>query len=379
MKQTGYDMLYLSACAINQIKPNPDAVTHMNLEKLFQMCQYHSLTALVCTALESTGVYDKKFLEAKAKAIRKNMLLDAEREKICSFLEQNHIWYMPLKGVILKDMYPAIGMRQMSDNDILFDKKYQKQVFEYMKKNGYIAESFGKCHHDAYIKPPVYRFEMHTSLFSEYYYKPKIYHYYSNIKEKLVRDSGKTNAYYFKNEDFYLFMIAHTYKHYSNGGTGLRSLLDCFVYLKKKEKLMKWDYIFRQIDKLGLSEFEASSRSLSMKIFENPTCTTLSDSEKKILEYYLFSGAYGTMKNSLENRIKKFSSETGSQSIFRYIFHRIFPDIKSYQQYYPFFYQHRLLLPIGWIFRLTKGIFLRSNYIKRELQFLYENKIKTKT
>ena len=28
-------------------------------------------------------------------------------------------------------------------------------------------------------------------------------------------------------------MIVHEYKHYSGGGTGLRSLLDTYVYLRK--------------------------------------------------------------------------------------------------------------------------------------------------
>jgi hypothetical protein len=144
MKQTGYDMLYLSACAVNKIKPDSNYITHVNLEKLFQMCRYHSLTAIVCTALESAGVLDKRFMEEKAKAIRKIMLLDTEREQICSFLEQNHIWYMPLKGVILKNMYPQFGMRQMSDNDILFDACYRNNVIDFMQNRGYYLKSVCK-------------------------------------------------------------------------------------------------------------------------------------------------------------------------------------------------------------------------------------------
>lgn len=44
---------------------------------------------------------------------------------------------MPLKGVILKELYPKIGMRQMSDNDILFDETYRKDVVRFMKNKGY--------------------------------------------------------------------------------------------------------------------------------------------------------------------------------------------------------------------------------------------------
>lgn len=35
---------------------------------------------------------------------------------------------MPLKGILLKEMYPKIGMLQMADNDILYDKQYRKET-----------------------------------------------------------------------------------------------------------------------------------------------------------------------------------------------------------------------------------------------------------
>ena len=122
MKQTGYDMLYLTACAVNNITPDSSCIALIDPDELFKMCQYHSLTAIVCTALESAGISNKKFIEAKLKAIRKNILLDSERKKICGTLEQYGIWYMPLKGTVLKELYPQTDVRQMSDNDILFDK-----------------------------------------------------------------------------------------------------------------------------------------------------------------------------------------------------------------------------------------------------------------
>lgn len=43
-------------------------------------------------------------------------------------MEQRGIWYLPLKGIILKEFYPSVGMRQMSDNDILFDEAFAEQV-----------------------------------------------------------------------------------------------------------------------------------------------------------------------------------------------------------------------------------------------------------
>lgn len=62
-----------------------------------------------------------KWKQTRDMAIRKNAMLDLSRESLFAYFEEQGIWYMPLKGSILKDMYPRLGMRQMADNDILID------------------------------------------------------------------------------------------------------------------------------------------------------------------------------------------------------------------------------------------------------------------
>ena len=42
MKQTGYDMLYLTACAVNNITPDSSCIALIDPDELFKMCQYHS-------------------------------------------------------------------------------------------------------------------------------------------------------------------------------------------------------------------------------------------------------------------------------------------------------------------------------------------------
>lgn len=371
MKATAYDMLYLAACAINGIVPDAE---NIDLDRLYAVSKFHSLTAICAMALESAGILlSDKWREVTAKAIRKNILLDAERTQILSYFEQNGIWYMPLKGIILKDMYPKVGMRQMADNDILYDSSFHMQVKEYMESKGYKTESVGKGAHDTYHKPPVYNFELHTMLYPELTDK-NIHAYYADVKSRLVKDTDREYGYHFTDEDFYIYMTVHEYKHYSGGGTGLRSLLDCFVYVRVKGDGLDWDHISRELEKLGLKNFERSSRELCMKVFSGTEPLAMSDNEREMLEYYLLSGTYGTEKNHVENNMKKFSEKTGSKSKFRYIMGRIFPELEVYKEHYPFFYKHRILLPIGWLYRLFKGIILKSRRIINELKIVADNK-----
>jgi len=133
-------------------------------------------------------------------------------------------------------------MREMADNDVLFDAYKQKQSKEIMLAHGYAAESVGKTHHDVYMKPPVLNFELHTALFGSAHAEP-LFKYYADTKSFLRKDEGNNYGYHFSDEDFYVYMTAHEWKHYDGSGTGIRSLLDCYVYCKVKGDLLDWDYI----------------------------------------------------------------------------------------------------------------------------------------
>lgn len=357
MKQAGYDMLYLTVCALNGKKPDMSRIKDTDLEKLFQMCSFHSLTAAVCTALESAGAeLTGKWSEAKAKAIRKNILLGSEMAKICGFMEKQGIWHMPLKGAVLKELYPELGMRQMSDNDILYDPAFRQQVRRFMEENGYTAKDDGSSYRDAYIKPPVYNFELHTALFRE---SSSFSGYYADVRERLVGDGGFGLR--FKDEDFYIYMVAHEYKHYSYGGAGLRSLADFYVYRKAFPDL-DMRYIEAELESLGIADFGRETAALAEKLFSAPFAE-LSESERESLEYRIFSGTYGTVKNAVKKKI-------GSVSGAKYLLRRIFPDMEHYRRHYPFFYRHKLLLPAAWLYRLVRAVISGRKRIWSELKVI---------
>lgn len=368
--KSSYDMLYLISCILNESVPDKEKILNMNLEELFKICQQHSLTTMACIALESSDTQLPGYWkEAKLKSIRKNLLFDSERQKIFDFMEEKGIWYMPLKGIVLKELYPEIGTRQMADNDILYDKSFQNELCNYMKKQGYNAKIVGKIHHDTYMKPPVFNFEMHTTLLDEGN-DENIFLYYSNIEDKFLKDDKNNYARYFSDEDYYIYITVHEYHHFTVAGTGLRSLVDRFVYLKAKQDKLDWDYIEREFNKLGIFEFEKQARHLSLTVFSECDLPELYEEESELLKYYLSSGTYGTLENRAKINIKKFQDKTGSTSKFKYIWSRVFPPLKIYKIYFPFFYKYKLLLPVGWMYRIIRGVFKRKKIIKAELKSL---------
>lgn len=378
MEETRYnaawDMVYLSACALTHTKPDANRVQTMDLEALFKMCCSHSLEALVFWVLEP--VCDPAMRETPILAewrshyhgaLRKNILMEIERTRVFAFLEQQNIWYMPLKGTILRQYYPLPELRQMCDTDILYDKSYRQTVCDWFVKNGYDAKCVDLACDDCFYKKPVYNFEMHRRLFDESH-DPVWVKYYTGVENKLLTTEGSSLR-RFRDEDFYVYLLAHGTKHHDNGGTGLRTLLDCFVY--RRAKAAEWDtaYIGAQLEQLGLTDFERMLCDLCDSLFtaENPgSIKNLSAEQKQELEYILFSGTYGTKENMVKHGLEKIGdTDSLTAQKIKYLRKRLFPckmDMDRWCDYRaPFFSHHPWLKPLAVPYRLLFGLVHAKN------------------
>lgn len=384
-ESAGWDMLYLVECGANARLPEPDRVAAMDLEKVYALSKRQSLEAIAYMALErvqktafpAIKEEEKAVLarweEDKNKSIRRTMLMDAARAKLFAYLDANKIWHMPLKGAVLCDMYPEFGMRQMSDNDILFDPSFRRQVHDWFVEQGYTVNSYEESNDDEYHKKPIYNFEMHTALFLEKM-EPKFARYYCTIKEKLQPAAGKAFEYQMTDEDFYLYLLAHEYKHYSNGGTGLRSLLDVYVFLMAKDRL-DWKYLKKELAELELVDFEKQMRELAKKAFDpKMEKASLSQWELFMLTQLLFSSTYGVAEKFWQSQLRKMQPDGAKISAavkYKYLKQRLFPGRTDMEMWCrknaPWFLRHRKFLPAASVWRIVKRVGQKKKAIKVEL------------
>lgn len=355
------DLIYLVSCAVKESVPEKSRIEAMDLAALYTVADKHLLTATVAYALESAGVWDPAFTQAKAKAMRKLALMDTEKAAIFAKMEEAGIWYMPLKGTVLKDYYPQFGMRQMSDHDILFDARRAEDVKRIMKERGFRVEEYGTRHHDVYFKAPVINFEMHRLLFGPGLYE-KLYVYYRDVESRLLGDGYEKHL---SPEDFYLYLTAHEYKHYADLGTGLRSLLDTYVVLQKE--VLDMAYVKAEAEKLGIAEFEEANRSLAQRLFSGEALT---EEETETLQGILDSGVYGSRAFAVQRRLSGFG-----YGKLRYAFERFWEPLnknswnyRNLSEEFPFFYRHKILLPLLPFYRVLLRLF--SGRLKAELKAL---------
>lgn len=361
-------VIYLCTCAIRGEAPDKEIVESADLGQIYMAAKKHNLCAIVGYALESAGIFDNAFVQAKAKSIRKIAVMEIDKELLFERLEQEGIWYLPLKGTVIKDLYPSIGMREMSDFDILYDEKYQKKVREIFIGLGFSCEHIGFGSHDVYYKKPVSNFEMHTALFVSSH-KKEMYEYYRDVKRLMKKDENNAFGYHFDVNDMYIYIIAHEYKHYSAGGTGLRSLLDTYIIWQKLRDSLDPEYIRNETDKLGITDFEQSNKHLALGLFGDGELT---EEDSAMLEYIISSGTYGTVKNNVDNKIEKYGG--GKKGKRKFIMSRLFLTMDEVKSYYPFYYRHKILLPCLFFYRLGRAVTVSRKKTKTQLKTLRKKK-----
>lgn len=362
-KEAINSIIYLCSCAIEGTAPELSKIH--NLDHLYKASQKHMLTAMVGLVLQDAGISSRCFKNAVALASYRAILFEHDLDLITSALEKAEIWYMPLKGTVIKKLYPGFAMREMCDQDILFDAARAEDVRAIMEKLGFKATSYGETNDDDYSKPPVSYVEMHRSLFDQIHDK-RFYEYYKNVKTKLVTAEGSKYCFCFTPEDFYIFMISHEYKHYRQSGTGLRSLLDTYIYLRSN--VLDFCYVTNEMEKLGISDFEKQNRNLSLCLFSGQTLTEI---QERMLDYIIYSGTFGTSQHNIENKV----IESGGK--WKYIIRRLFGPIgkddpfrESFINKYKLFFKYPFLLPLLPSYRFCKAILNNPGYIKNEAEIL---------
>lgn len=182
---------------------------------------------------------------------------------------------------------------------------------------------------------------MHVELYHKIYdtFNEK----YADVKQRLIPDAEVPYRLHFTPEDFYVFVIAHAYKHYSSSGTGIFS-------------------------------YECESRELAQKLFgiaELPTEANLSETEQQMLAYYLGASTYGTFENRILNKMWKLQPDGGAITAHtkrKYLLSRIFPGREWCEVYAPTVYKYPVLLPFFWVWRLAVIGVKRRDIAKQELE-----------
>lgn len=344
-------LIYLLSCALNEKKP--DNFEQVDYYALFELAKKHQIYNIIAPLViddeNLPNELREKFNNYRLTEIYRMLVIENERKAVCSFFENKGIKYMLLKGLVIRNYYPNESMRQMSDNDILFDVNFRDDVADFMKKQGYKSVATGE-NSDDYFKAPYCTFEFHRTLFfEEKEFCPK----FENLWQNATKNPDSNYRYDMSIDDIYIYSVCHMYKHYSTAGCGIRFLADNYLILKKEGNNLNWEYINDFLSSCGILDFEQKTRELAFKIFD---LKELNDDDIKLLEVFINFGIYGSGEIALTKQLKSMDSSMKMAKI-KYIFYRAFPPKKKMIADYRVLENKPYLLPFFYIYRLAKAVF----------------------
>ena len=192
-----------------------------------------------------------------------------------------------------------------------------------------------------------------------------IYHeYYQDVWSRLKTEDGVRFA--FSDEDYYIYLIVHAAKHFSQGGFGVRTILDFYVYNQAKN--LNREYLAQEFEKLRLTKFVFEMEKLANVWFGDE----IGDENSAFIgDYILKSGTYGlTVNNTAINSASAKGSVKKAKK--RYLFKTLFPSYRTMCQPYPVLKKAAILLPIMWVYRWFDVLFTRRKNVKAAM-----NRMKT--
>ena len=344
----------------------PEIETEEVWENIYRLSQFHKIQSLIFHAVQKLPKEQrppesilKKIQQAGSLEIARDMVQKAAQMELLTAFEKAGIAVLPLKGFLIKQFYPDTSMRMMADLDILFPVEKEKETEGVLTALGYVCEH-KDSHHSVYMRHPFMNIEMHYNMIGN---DSLLDAYYDNIWERLELEPGMSYIYRLKWEDFYIFMIAHLAKHFQSGGSGIRSVIDVQQFLDKMEEKLDWKYIDEELRKIELTQFEQHMKNLTAIWFGGEKETEF---YAQLREFIQNSGIYGTLENLGVQRAVR-AGRKGWKGKMQMWLNVIFLPYKEMKMQYPYLLKCPVLLPIAWIQRFFRTIFLRRKKAKRIL------------
>ena len=343
--------------------PIDDAVkstlTEQTLCAVFELSKKHDLAHIAGQALSKAGVLgddeiSRKFKAVTKQAVQRYVRMSHACGQIFRVLEQADIPFIPLKGAVIRKLYPEPWLRTSCDIDVLVhEADLDRTIGVLVSELGYTNE--GRNFHDVLLLDPSgLHVELHFTLLEEDRFHAghelleAVWQYTVPVKENSAQQQ-------LSDEMFYFYHILHMATHFYYGGCGIRPLLDLWLLNRKvtfdpekREALLK---------ESGLLTFEKAAVKLSEVWLSGDAHTELT---AKTEEYILSGGVYGTVSN----RTAVLQSQKGSRA--KFLLSRIFLPYGSLKGQFPILQKHKWLLPFCQVHRWLR--LLRFDRFKQAVQ-----------
>lgn len=368
-------LIHVLKCVLEGKKPDEKPKT-VNFEDIFAMASFHKVEGMAFYGIDMLNTKPekdllKKWTEIKNQHIYRHVVQNIEQEKIINVFSNAYIQMLPIKGLSLKKLYPNPEYRWMNDIDILVKKEDFDKAKSIIEDMGY--EVLLEIDKDIeYFKKPLLQVEIHHDLLEK---RRAHYDYFKDVWTWVVPCDGSGFIYKMPVEKEYIYLLEHAGIHFNGSGTGIRTVMDLYLFRNKHIDAWNAAYIDGQLKKLDLKDFSDKINMIGEAWFGNGTLDpAMEEFENCIMD----SGVFGTKKHFLENDIaREFADgDNGIKSVFNYIFKRAFLPYEKMLPDYPVLEKCPVLLPFCWIHKCLRVVLFRREKFSWIYNAIKSNKSK---
>ncbi|MBQ6839391.1 MAG: nucleotidyltransferase family protein [Oscillospiraceae bacterium] len=335
-----------------------------NWEQILEVAKSAHVVPLVCAGIhpeqEMPEDVKKIFLHITYQSMMVDRSQSAAMHKLEKLFREAGVDYMPLKGAVLKSLYPQSHMRSMGDLDILIRLNQYGKIRKLLLQNGF-DEGQETDHELIWHKKPYTQFELHKHLIPSY---NEDYYAYFGDGWKMAEKTDVPFKCAMSLENEFIYTFTHFAKHYRDGGIGIRHLVDLWVYRRAYPQLDQ-QFICREMDKLGLKTFYLNIQKTLDACFENGEETEVTNC---IVEWVFDSKVYGSAEKGNEAnalRVARHSRTIGGAKL-KGTWRQIFPLPAVMRKKYPVLKRVPVLLPVMWVVRWFEAIFRKRENIAQQ-------------
>lgn len=339
-------VINLVASAINGTTPRVN-IDESDWPQIIDFAKRQSVLNIIAYACDSLPEKpDAKTMRFLKEFRMQKIVVEAQQEiEFCDAMDKLEAMgakHMPLKGYIVKNLYPSPDMRTMGDLDLIIEKEKCGEIVKAFVDDGFTSCAEGDLHSNvergnAYI-------EFHRSMVDEKH--ETLHGYFGNGFQRAKLTDGYSYRYELTHEDLYIFLIAHVAKHYRYGGTGIRSLLDLYVY-RKAYPDMDYGYIRGELEKIGLSIFGEKVERIADDWYSGE----FNGEYDTVSSYIVSGGVYGDENAPLLNEFINESPGSIKTTKIKKWFETVLPGKELMTTRYPILKKFIFLLPLFWIVR----------------------------
>lgn len=321
-----------------------------DLDTALRVACSHNMLPIAYHALNRAGFTGKEMDRAAKDAgnmVFKQAKLKGMENKLSSAFSSKNIPYYILKGTQIQKYYPENMVRITTDSDFYVDEKNIEAVKTIMTDFGFELLEYNAAEKSyEYTKQPRYNIEIHCLLDNTD--KPDELEFLSSLLLNPIQDEGSMLR--FNDEDMYLQVFFHLYKHFSQSGAGIKMFLDVFVL--RRELTLDTKRIKEKLESIGLDRFHSAVLRLCDVLFNGAKSDSATD---RFAEAVISGGAFGVEGINIgQNKIV--SSDNPEAEKKAVVSKRLGTDKENMKKRYPVLKKAPFLLPFCYGFKAVKCV-----------------------